>query len=359
MSLTLTKEIPEVTRDLFPALPSQGMNRSADQVRATCRVYVDAGRITDEGLESIIKLFTTGKQRGYSFDQTGALVEYSGATLSRLFAGKYEGALDKVVSQINTYLELEAERAKMKSDRFIENSIWTKVNALCNFAITRNAIVRLVGPSQIGKTYCLKEYMRRSNKQVCYVRVPAAPTLKLAVAAFAESVGVGSSLRVDEARQRVAKAVGRNTLLIIDELHELVMSGGKGTAMKVVEWIREIWDNSSCGMVLCGTRSLEDDLINDARMKGWLVQIDQRCQRVMNLPNRIPMEDIELAAKAYGIGGSPACVESILSSIRMNRLTSCLALTASWCAGNNKSKQKHPLNWESFRAVYRSQFEEA
>ena len=36
----------------------------------------------------------------------------------------------------------------------------------------------------------------------------------------------------------------------------------------------------------------------------------------------------------------------------------CLALTASWCAGNNKSRQKHPLNWESFRAVYRSQFEE-
>ena len=171
-------------------------------------------------------------------------------------------------------------------------------------------------------------------------------------------MGVGSSLRVDEARQRVAKAVGRNTLLIIDELHELVMSGGKGTAMKVVEWIREIWDNSGCGMVLCGTRSLEDDLINDARMKGWLVQIDQRCQRVMNLPNRIPHEDIELAAKAYGIGGSTACVEGILSNIRMNRLTSCLALTASWCAGNNKSRQKHPLNWESFRAVYRSQFEE-
>ena len=94
--------IPERVSDLMPATPSQGMNRSADQVRATCRAYVDAGRITDEGLESIIKLFNLGKQRGYSFDQTGALVEYSGATLSRLFAGKYEGALDKVVSQINS-----------------------------------------------------------------------------------------------------------------------------------------------------------------------------------------------------------------------------------------------------------------
>jgi len=354
----MATEIPEVMSDFIPAVPSQGMNRSADQVRGSCRAYVDAGRITDEGLESIIKLFNLGKQRGYSFDQTGALVEYSGATLSRLFAGKYEGALDKVVKQINTYLELEAERAKMKSDRFIENSIWTKVSNLCDFAFKRNAIVRLVGPSQIGKTYCLKEYMRRSNKQVCYVRIPAAPTLKLAVGAFAAAVGVNSSLRVDEARQRVAKAIGRNTLLIIDELHELVMSGGKGTAMKVIEWIREIWDNSECGMVLCGTRSLEDDLINDAKMKGWLVQIDQRCQRVMNLPNRIPLEDIEMAAEAYGISGSTACVDNILSQIRMNRLTSCLALTANWCNGNNKSGKRHPLNWESFRAVYRSQFEE-
>ena len=36
-----------------------------------------------------------------------------------------------------------------------------------------------------------------------------------------------------------------------------------------------------------------------------------------------------VAAEAYGITGSTASVETILSSIRMNRLTSCLALTAS------------------------------
>ena len=78
----------ETVTDLFAAMPSQGMNRSADQVRQTCRVYVDAGRISDDGLESIIRLFNLGKAKGYSFDQTAALVEYSGATLSRLFAGK-------------------------------------------------------------------------------------------------------------------------------------------------------------------------------------------------------------------------------------------------------------------------------
>ncbi len=74
--------------------------RSADQVRQACRPYVDAGRVSPEGLESIVRLFNLGRARGYSFDQTGALVEYSGATMSRLFGGKYEGALDKLRDEL-------------------------------------------------------------------------------------------------------------------------------------------------------------------------------------------------------------------------------------------------------------------
>ena len=225
--------IPEDVADLIAAKPDQGMNRSADQVRLACRPYVDAGRIPPEGLESIVRLFNLGKSRGYSFDQTGALVDYSGATMSRLFGGKYEGALDKVVRQVDAFLELESERDKMRSDRFIENSVWHRVRNLCDFAIMRNTVVRLTGPTQMGKSKSFKEYMRRSQRQVCYVRIPAAPTLKLCVAAVAGAVGVNPSLRYEDARMRVAHAVSRNTLLIVDELHELAMSAGKGTAMKV------------------------------------------------------------------------------------------------------------------------------
>lgn len=350
--------LPEIPTDLFQAAPSQGMNRSADQVRGSMRVYLDDGRISDEGVESLIRLFNIGKSRGYSFDQTGALVEYSGATMSRLFAGKYDGNLEKVVRQVDAFLDLEAEREKMKNDRFIENSIWESVRRLCDMAIKRNSITRLIGPSQIGKTFCLREYARRAKFQVCYVRIPAAPTFKLVVDAMCQAVGVNSSLRIEDARQRVTKAVSRNTLLIVDELHELVMSAGKSTAMKCMEWIREIWDNSQCGMVLCGTRSMEDDLINDSKMKGWLVQIDQRCIRVKQLPNRIPMDDVVLAGQAYGITGDFGKAENILASIKMNRLTACLTMTASWCDGNNRKKELHPKTWDSFAAVYKGQFEE-
>ena len=348
-------EMPFV--NLTDAQPAQGMNRSTDQVRGSMRAYMDDGRITAEQLESLVRFFVHGKQRNLSFDGVARLIDYSGSTVSRLFAGKYEGSLDDVVSKIDAYLELDAERQRMRSDKFIETSTWKRVNNVCNLAIQRNAITRIIGPSQIGKTHSLREYQRRAKFQCAYLRIPAAPTFKLCVDAFCEAVGVSASLRIEEARPRIAKAVGENTLLMVDELHELIMSAGKSTAMKVLEWIREIWDNSHCGMCLCGTSALEDDLINDPKMKGWLGQLDQRCIRVLKLPNAVPMEDVILAGQVYGIKGSTKPVENLLRNIRMNRLTTILAMTEKWCSGMNKSKQKHPLNWESFAHVYNSTFE--
>lgn len=337
--------------------PEQEMNRSADRVRQAMRAYVDAGAIEETGLESLVRIFACGKARNLSFDAVGKLIGYSGATMSRIFAGKYSGAIADVVAAADGFLELEAERQKMTGTRFIETSVWEKVKAVCDLAISRNAITRIQGPSQIGKTHNLKEYIRRAKFQACYVRIPAAPTFKTVVDAFCRAVGVTSQLRVEESRQRVSEAVGRNTLIVVDELHEVVLSAGKTTALKCMEWIREIWDLSGCGMVLCGTSALEDDLINDSKMRGWLGQLDQRCIRVLRLPNQLSADDIVRCADAYGIRGSTKPVENLLRGIRMNRLTTVLAMTASWCAGNNKAKVRHPKNWESFAAVYRQAIE--
>ena len=339
--------------NLTAANPDQEMNRSADRVRVAMRAYVDAGTIDENGLESLVRLFGHGKARNLSFDAVGKLIDYSGSTMSRIFAGKYTGAMDDVIAKVDGFLALEAERQKMTGTRFIETSIWEKVKAVCDLAISHNALTRVVGPSQIGKTAALKEYVRRAKFQACYVRIPAAPTFKTVVDAFCRAVGVTSQLRVEESRARVSEAIGRNTLLVVDELHEVVLSAGKTTALKCMEWIREIWDMSGCGMVLCGTTALEDDLINDSKMRGWLGQLDQRCIRVLKLPSQLPMADVVKSAEAYGIGGSTAKVENLLRGIRMNRLTTVLAMTVSWCNGNNKAKVRHPKNWESFAAVYR------
>lgn len=350
---TVTLTIPEEVTNLVPPPPKKGSLKSADIVRQDINIYLDKGLVDADGLEALMKLFDIGKERKYSWDELGDMINYSSTTMSRLYAGKYDGSLKDVMTAVRAALKLEAERAKMKKDIFIETSTWHKINSACNLAIRRNAMTRVTGPSQIGKTFSMFEYKRRAAFSVHYIRIPAAPTFKLVIDIICQALRVQQNLRIEDARMRIPRAVSENTLIIVDELHELVMSAGKSTAMKVIEFLREIHDVSHCGMVLCGTKSMEDDLINDPKMRSWLAQTDQRCIRVVNLPNVIPEEDIDLVAAAYGISGSKACVESLLKTIRMNRLTTCLKITVAWCRKKNK-----PLNWESFKTIYKSTFEE-
>lgn len=343
--------------DLIPADAEKEMKQLAADARKNMQAYVRDGLITEEGLDTLVKLFVYGKTRHLSKGQIGDLIGYEESTMSRVFNGVYKGKIDAIVKYAEGFFDLEAERKKLTGDVFIETTTWRKVQSTCNLAIRRNAIARITGLSQIGKTCALKEYIRQSKLNVIYVRIPAAPTFKLVVEEVCFAVGQGRPGHIETARSNVVNALSKNTLIIIDELHELIMSAGKSTAMKSLEWFREIFDNSGCGMVLCGTSAMEDDLINDPRMKGWLGQLDQRCIRITKLPNRIPDEDIDLAAKTYGISGDKSCVENILKDIRMNRLMTCLKMTVSWCNGENQTRERHPKNWQSFKAVYKAVFE--
>lgn len=331
-----------------------GMNRSTDQVSREMRAYVDDGRISDEDLTALVWLFVHAKERDMNFEATGKLVGYSSATMSRLFAGKYIGSVEDVVSKVKGYRKICQEREKMSQAMFVETSIWDRVKSVLDLAIYRNAPVRISGPSQIGKTASMLEYKRRSDFNVFYARVPAAPSFRNFLEAIAESVGVNVSLRTEELRRRIPGALNKQTLLMVDELHELALSAGRGTVMKCMEWLREIWDVSHCGLAVCGTRSMEDDLINGAGLKGWLDQFDQRCIRRLELPNRLPASDIALTADAYGFPPPDNSVENILGGIRMNRL--CVVFQMASALARKKGMKK---SWELFSAVYDKNFREA
>ena len=338
-------------------LPSAatGVNRSTDQVANAMRRYVDEGEITSDEHAVLVWFFHHCKvEKGLtSFDDFGKLINYSGSTISRLFAGKYQGSLAETIKAVAGYRHIDAERQKMASATFIETSIWEKVRAVCDIAITHNAPVRIVGPSQIGKTHSLMEYKRRAACTVFYCRVPSAPTFRNFQDALADACGINSSLRSEEIRARLPKALGRQTLLVVDELHELALSGGKGTAMKCMEWLREIWDVSHCGLAVCGTRSMEEDLIYSVGLKGWLEQFDQRCIRKLVLPMQLPASDVAMAAEAYGLPQPDGSVESLLQTLRMNRLCTVLGMTATAAR-----KRGEAPSWDLFKRVYKHNFGE-
>lgn len=341
-------------RNMFtPGKDATGVNRSTDQVANAMRRYVEDGEITSDEHAVLVWFFHHCKvEKGLtSFDDFGKLINYSGSTVSRLFAGKYQGSLADTIKAVAGYRHIDAERQKMASATFIETSIWEKVRAVCDIAITYNAPVRIVGPSQIGKTHALMEYKRRAACTVFYCRVPSAPTFRNFQDALADACGINSSLRSEEIRARLPKALGRQTLLVVDELHELALSGGKGTAMKCMEWLREIWDVSHCGLAVCGTRSMEEDLIYSVGLKGWLEQFDQRCIRKLVLPMQLPASDVALAAAAYGLPKPDGSVESLLQTLRMNRLCTVLGMTATAAR-----KRGETPSWDLFKRVYNHNF---
>lgn len=349
----------DVFQNALPLAPSAtGVNRSTDQVSQAMQSYVDAGRITSEDHATLVWFFHHCKvEKKYtSFDDFGKIIDYSGSTISRIFAGKYVGDMGEVVKIVSSYRHINAERQKMAGDIFVETSIWSKVKGVCDLAITHHAPVRIIGVSQIGKTHALMEYKRRAQCTVFYARVPAAPTFRNFQDMLASSVGLPTSLRSEEMRIRVPRALNEQTLLVIDELHELALSAGRSTAMKCMEWLREVWDTSHCGLAVCGTRSMEDDLINGAGLKGWLDQFDQRCIRRLILPNKLPIDDIAKTAEAYGFPTPRASESNILSSMRMNRLCTCFKL-ASMLARNRAKKggSSYPT-WDDFVASYQHNF---
>lgn len=319
---------------------------SADTVALNMDRLIDSGEITDPDKSSVMWFFGHCREKTLSLADTGKLIGYSSTTISRLYGGRYEGSYADVIAKIRSYKHLADERHRMTRDEFIETSIWRLIRSTCDLALIHQMPAMITGISQIGKTTALQEYKRRSEYIVRYVRMPAAPGFRGAIEAIADACNVTTRCTTEQLRRRVAKSLDSKSLLIIDELHQLAISAGKNSAMKIMEYIRELMDVSGCGLVVCGTKALDQDLIN-GDLKGWLEQFRERCIKRLELAERLPDEDIMLVAQSYDLPEPDESTMTLLRTLRMNRLCKILIL-----AGNLAAKREQTLTWSHFTSAY-------
>ena len=198
----------------------------------------------------------------------------------------------------------------------------------CDFALTRQTPAIVTGLSQMGKTYAFEEYARRSDALVRIVRIPASASLQIFLAALCETLGLPTSGSCTyDRRRRILRALNDRTLLIVDELHELVVSSSRLQTRRICEVIRELYDRTRCGLVLCGTEVLSADLLRGPDA-GLLDQISQRSVEI-RLPRRLSADDIAAVAAAYGLPAViPEEIRSSIRDLRMNRLCLISAMAA-------------------------------
>lgn len=319
---------------------------SADTVATEMDRLADDGVISAADKALMMWLFGEIKRRGLSYADAGKTIGYDASTVSRILRGRYEGNWANVLKAIRRYKHLQDERGRMVRAEFVETSVWHQVRATCDLALVHQMPSIIMGVSQIGKTAALVEYQRRSEYTVRYVRMPAAAGFRSAMEAVADACYITTRCTGEQLRRRVAGGLDERSLLIVDELHQLAISTGRTTAIKVMEWLRELHDVSGCGLVVCGTKAVEGDLIN-GELRAWLDQFAQRCIRRLVLPDRLPDADIALFGAAFGLPAPDAGLLDLLRTLRANRLVKTLQL-----ADNLARRKGQSLTWDTFVAAH-------
>lgn len=329
------------------------LNMGADKVRPILQRQVDSGEITEAQFEMVWWLFAFCKENGHSLPDISKQLNYdSTTTLYRVFSGSYGAKLDNVVKEIARFRKMAEERGRVSDVPFVETSIARKVRDVCNAAWVSQSVAMIWGEPQTGKTLALEEFARANNHGATkYIRLPASAGIQLVARIIARACYVSPDSCFEHLRDRIIKSISANNLLIIDEAHEAFLCYQKGSAIKVFEFLREIYDRTHCGMVLCGTNVLRDE-IAQGKLSLMLRQLDRRGIIKVQLPDTIPMRDCERIAKEWlrlppPEGEAKEIVRDLVSKTGCNAYVHFLKAAARLAAG-----EKVAVNWGHFTKAY-------
>lgn len=330
-----------------------GISIPGDQVLQALNRLVATSALDDAGKSTVLWFYGHCREHGMSLAEAGSCIDRDASTIYRLFTGRYGAGYGNLLAAIARYRKLAEQRAKRKAIGYIETSTWRKVSTVCNAALFDGLPAYIYGDSQIGKTAALQEYQRRNNHgQTRYVRLPAAPSLPMAMAYIAEGCHISTRLNGADIRRRIAASLDDHTLLILDEFHQIMIGAGDLLARKIVEAIREIYDRSGCGIVMAGTRVLRDEL-EKGRQALVYEQFRRRGMIELVLPSTPPRADVIKIAAAFGLSepgeAEMEVVQEMLQTSGLGKYIKFLQLAHGLAVG-----RKQTLAWSHFTQAHRS-----
>lgn len=331
-----------------------GISIPGDKAMAAVRGLEASGQISAQQAGDILWLYNYVQGHSLSLENAGRAVGLSGTTVYRLFTASYAASYDAVLEKVAKFRALAEERAKRKAIGFVETSTWRKIEAVCRQALNAQMPAFVYGPSQMGKTTCLLEFQRRNNHGTTkYVRMPASPSFLFFVRTVAMACNISPNHSgSDQLRERVCHALDSRNLLVVDEFHQALVTVGDRRAAQIMEFIREIYDRTGCGIVLSATKVGETEL-ERGRNAGIYDQLRRRGMVKLVLPEMPPSGDIRKIAAAFGLpppeGHSAEMVKQMLRvsglGMYVKYLQSAHVLAT--------SRDEKPT-WDTFAAVYES-----
>ncbi|HBD07139.1 MAG TPA: hypothetical protein DCZ69_02670, partial [Syntrophobacteraceae bacterium] len=260
----------------------------------------------DDEKRSLIRwLHAEGAERDYSLQELGDKIRYDPATVWKVFNGKYEGNLDNVCKAIADYKAIIELRSKGKSLGYTHTKLDDRIWKVCDLALEFQRIAFIIGETQIGKTMALIRYaMEHNHGSTIYIRMPVNPCMSQVLESMAVALRISPQQRERDLRRRVISAFDDRMLLIVDEIHQCLYTKHDAAASRPIEFIRELYDSSQCGVVICGT-PVFDEAMERGRFSGILKQTKRRRGCKLVLPSVPRVEDLNTFAARSGLGPTP------------------------------------------------------
>lgn len=327
------------------SLQAQTMTISGNTVKPALERAVADEKMTQAQADAIWWFYSHCRINNFSLSRAAEELNTSTTTVYRLFSATYGAKYENIVEDIKRYRKINEERQKRGTAGFIETKTSQMIWQVCEAALFSQTIAMVWGDSQIGKTTALEEYAKRNNHgQTKYVRLPASAGVQLFMKELAKACFVSCNQAFEGMREAVMHAVDNKMLLIFDEIHQPLTSYQKGSAIKVFELIREIYDRRKCGVVLCGTEVWAKEL-KSGKLSPLLEQLRRRGTITVKLQSKPPKADLDKIAKAFGL---PAADGEAQEMIKEMIHTSGLGMYVQFLqAGNTMAaNEDKKVTWE-------------
>lgn len=320
----------------------------------------------------LLWLCDTATTEKWSIDQLSRNIGYSTTVIGRVLSDKYPAQIDPVMDRIKSFREKYITKSFIADIPFVETPIAKRIWQAIDYSLNYSEIVSIIGNSQWGKTTAIAEYKRRKdgkteNSNVIIIRMPVHPSPMRIVNLLALTMGISKRLKFERTMERIKLQLTPSHVIIVDECHQASMGGTRG--MKTIEMLREIYDETQCGLVLVGTNvwglSLNDHANDDKTApKGLPTNWDNVMKQTIlrginvNLPPRLSYDDMQSIWTAFSFpdpnpeipaeAAALKTVKTIVATHGLGRYVKRLrsAVTAANRAGT-------PVTWGHFLAVHK------
>lgn len=328
------------TTNAIQAMAGTGERIPGDVVNRATENLPEAQR------SAIRRLHAYYYENDLSLTDAGKLIGYTnGTVLSLVFRGKYEASLAPVVKAIDDFFELHDKRAQGRKLEFIHTALTRKIWSVCDAALEFQKIAFVFSDSQIGKSEALKEYAKEHNHgSTIYVRMPTGGALMHFLARLARTLRISDNLITTKLRERIIGAFDDRMLLIVDEAHECIAERGSQAAVKTIDFIREIFDETGCGVVICATNVFRDAM-EDGPASKILKQTKRRRLCALQLPNIPTREDMNTFAAGYGLPPSTGTAQELEKKL-LDQEALGMWLTLLRMGAKIASQRKEKFKWD-------------